>query len=344
MPPTPKELGKPLLPPTQVTRVRFSPDGKTLLAAGYDGLVRRYDVTKPESPVEIPALPGHKGWVTALAPSGDLMISADSWGYMVSRAIISVNSHPSWDIRDAHDGWIRDASVSSDKSKIATCGKDGFVRIWTAEGKKAAEIDAKADVLSVLFAPDGKSVFAGDLFGIVRLFEIPSGKVLRSFDAKELYKLDRIQDVGGAKVLLLDTAGKTLFVGGAIPTGGGFVECTPLLLTFDAATGRRLSQWKGDNNKDGYVTDLAWHPDGFVIGTTSGQPGQGKLFFWKPGDAAPFFSNAKMQNCHSVALHPSGDRLAVSGTNANSAGNGRVKGKDGDYPANVSPIQMWRLS
>ena len=165
-----------------------------------------------------------------------------------------------------------------------------------------------------------------------------------SFDAKDLYKLDRIQDVGGAKVLLLDAAGKTLFVGGAIPTGGGFVECTPLLLAFDRSSGKRLAQWKGESNKEGYVTDLAWHPDGYVVGTTSGQPGQGKLFFWKPGDAAPFFVSAKMPNCHSVCVHPSGDRLAVSGTNANSSGNGRVKGKDGDYPANVSPVQVWTIS
>jgi WD40 repeat protein len=292
--------------------------------------VRRYDISGKE-PVERPARKGHNGWVTSLAVTADDVVTADSWGCLRTSK---------WTVDAAHDGWIRDVSVNG--SKVATCGKDGFVRIWT-DGKKVAEIDAKADVLSVLFAPDGKSVFAGDLFGVVREFEVPAGKVLRTFDAKELYKLDRIQDVGGAKVLLLDAAGKTLFVGGAIPSGGGFVECTPLLLAFDRDTGKRLSQWKGDNNKDGYVTDLAWHPDAYVVGTTSGQPGQGKLFFWKPGDAAPFFVSAKMQNCHSVSVHPSGDRLAVSGTNANSSGNGRVKGKDGDYPANVSPIQMWQL-
>ena len=331
MPPTPKELGKPLLPPTQITRVRFSPDGKTLLAAGFDGLVRRYDVTGPV-PAELPPLKGHNGWVTSLAARGEVVVSTDSWGGLRSAK---------WTVDAAHDGWVRDVSLNG--SKIATCGKDGFVRVWSAEGKKLADWDAKADVLSVLFAPDGTSVFAGDLFGVVREFEVPTGRVLRSFDAKELYKLDRIQDVGGAKVLHLDAAGKTLFVGGAIPTGGGFVECTPLLLAFDRSSGKRLSQWKGDNNKDGYVTDLAWHPDGYVIGTTSGQPGQGKLFFWKPGGAAPFFVSAKMQNCHSVALDPGGERLAVSGTNANSSGNGRVKGKDGDYPANASPVQLWKI-
>jgi WD40 repeat protein len=327
--PSPKEHDKPILPPTQVTRVRFTRSGE-LLAAGFDGTVRRYDLSGKD-PVERPSEKVHDGWVTALASIGDDIVSADSWGGLRAAK---------WTADAAHDGWVRD--VSANGSKIVTCGKDGFVRVWEA-GKKVAEIDAKADVLSVAFAPDGQSVFAGDLFGVVRVFEVPSGKVLRQFDAKELYKLDRIQDVGGAKVLRLDAAGKTLLVGGAIPTGGGFVECTPLLIAFNAATGKRLSQWKGDNNKDGYVTDVAWHPDGYVAGTTSGQPGQGKFFLWKPGDAAPFFVNAKMPNCHSVSIHPNGNWIAVSGTNANSSGNGRVKGKDGDYPANTSPIQVWRV-
>jgi WD40 repeat protein len=198
-------------------------------------------------------------------------------------------------------------------------------------------------VMAVLFAPDGKSVFAGDQFGVVREFAVPTGKVLRTFEAKELHKLDRIQDVGGARCLLLSGDGKTLFVGGTEPKTGGFVQGTPLLIAFDLATGRRVGQFKGTNDNEGYVTDLAWHPDGYVIGTTSGQPGQGKFFFWKPDAEKPFFQGGKLPNCHSVALHPDGDRIAVSATNANSSGNGRVKSKDGEYPANSSPIQLWSV-
>ena len=343
MPPTPKELGKPLLPPTQVTRVRFAPSGE-LLAACLDGTVRRWDVSGKE-PTERPALSGtHKGWVTAVTSGDGKMFTADSWGGLITWHATGNEWKPCCTVYTAHDGWLRALAVSPDGERAVSCGKDGFVRWWaTDDGRRTAELDIQADALSVVYAADGKSVFVGDLFGIVREIAVRGRKELRRFDAKELYKLDRIQDVGGAKVLLLDPAGKTLFVGGAIPTGGGFVECTPLLLAFDAESGKRLSQWKGDNNKDGYVTDLAWHPDGFVAGTTSGQPGQGKFFLWKPGDAAPFFVNTKMPNCHSVAIHPNGSLIAVSGTNANSSGNGRVKGKDGDYPANTSPIQVWRV-
>ena len=333
----PKELGKPLAPPSQVTRVRFSTDGKVLAAACFDGKVRRWDVSGKE-PAELPALAGHNGWVTDLAFGANTLFSADSWG----RLSAWQDAKRLWTVEAAHDGWLRAVAASADGARLVTCGKDGFVRVWTAaEGKKVKEFETKTDVLSVCFASDGKSVFAGDLFGAVREFDIASGRVARTFDAKELHKVDRVQDVGGAKNLLLSDDGKTLFVAGAEPKTGAFVQAIPLLVAFDRATGKRVSQWKGANDNEGYVTDLAWHPDGFVIFTTSGQPGQGKFHFWKPGAATAHVVGGKHPNCHSVALHPDGDRFAVSATNANSSGNGRVKGAKDEYPENTSPVQMW---
>ncbi|WP_439631512.1 WD40 repeat domain-containing protein [Gemmata sp.] len=339
-PTAPKELGKPLTPPTQVARVRFSPDGKVLVAACFDGTVRRWDVSGKE-PAELTAISGHNGWVGGLAFAGSALFSVDSWGRLTA-SDVAAKEPQLWTVEAAHDGWARGVSVVPG-SEVATCGKDGFVRLWNPEtGKRVAEFEVKSDLLSVCFAPDGKTLFAGDLFGVVREFEVPSGKLARTIEALELYKLDRIQDVGGVKNLMVSADGKTLFVAGAEPKSGGFVQCVPLLIAFDR-TGKRLSQFKGANDNEGYVTDLAWHPDGCVAGTTSGQPGQGKFFFWKPGEAAAFATGGKHPNCHSVALAPKGDVMAVSATNANSSGNGRVKGTGGDYPANTSPIQMWTV-
>jgi WD40 repeat protein len=331
------------VPPTQVTRVRFSPDGKTLASACFDGKVRRWDTTGKE-PTELPAFGNHNGWVTDLAFGAKACFSADSWGRLSAWDASAKDAKQLWTVEAAHDGWLRNLSLSTDGSQLATCGKDGFVRVWNVnDGKKLHELEAKTDILSVCFAPDGKSVFAGDLFGTIREFEMSSGKVKRTLEAKELHKLDRIQDVGGVKCLMLSADGKTLFAAGAEPKTGGFVQCIPQLIAFDVASGKRLSQYKGANDNEGYVTDLAWHKDGFVIFTTSGQPGQGKFHIWKPGDATTLFSGGKLPNCHSVALHPDGNTVAVSATNANSSGNGRVKGKDGDYPQNNSPIQLWSV-
>ncbi|MBA4187938.1 MAG: hypothetical protein C0467_07955 [Planctomycetaceae bacterium] len=339
----PKELGKPLVPTTQINRIRFSPDGKMLVAACFDGTVKRWDVSGKE-PIELPAITGHNGWVTSLAFAGTALFSVDSWGRLTATDLSAKESKKLWSVEAAHDGWLRGVAVSPNGERLITGGKDGFARLWnTADGKQIGDFEAKADVLSVCYSPGGKSVFVGDLFGVVRELHTVPGKPVRTFEAKELHKLDRIQDVGGVKNLLISGDGKTLFAAGAEPKSGGFVQCVPLIVAFDLATGKRLSTYKGANDNEGYVTDMAWHPDGYVIGTTSGQPGQGKLFCWKPGEAAPFFSGGKLPNCHSVALHPKGEIVAVSATNANSSGNGRVKGMGGDYPANTSPIQLWTV-
>jgi hypothetical protein len=120
------------------------------------------------------------------------------------------------------------------------------------------------------------------------------------------------------------------------------VQATPHLYAFEWESGKQLSLWKGTTDAEGYIHDLRWNPAGFVMAVTSGQPGQGKLLFWKPGEAKPHFEASK-PNCHSLDLQPDGLRVAVSATNANSSGNGRVKSKDGYYPANTSPIHLWIL-
>jgi len=337
--PPPVELGRPLVPPCQLTRLRFRPDGRVLAAAGCDGKVRRWD-TSADAPADLPPLDGHNGWVGGLAFGPAALFTTDSWGRLTAH---DPDGKHLWTVEVAHDGWARSVAVTADGARLATGGRDGFVRFWDARtGAKAAEVNPAADILGVAFTPDGKTVLAGDLFGVVREFEVPTGKPGRSFEARELHKVDRVQDVGGVRCLLLSPDGATLVVGGAEPKSGGFVECTPLLIAFDRATGRRLWQWKGGAPAEGYVTDLAWHPGGYVVACTSGQPGQGKVLFLRPGEAQPFFQVAK-PNVQGVALTADGAKLAAALTNANSSGNGRVRGAGGDYPQNHSPVQLWRL-
>ncbi|MFM8272406.1 MAG: WD40 repeat domain-containing protein, partial [Gemmata sp.] len=216
-PNAPREAGKPLNPGTQVSRARYAPDGRTLAAACHDGKVRRWDVSGKE-PAELPAVAGHNGWVTTLAFAGHTLFSADSWGRLTATDVSARDARRLWTVEEAHDGWLRALAVAPADAPLATCGKDGFVRFRARDtGEKLYEADLKADVLSVCFGADGKHLFAGDLFGVVREIEVASGKITRTLDAKELHKLDRIQDVGGVKTLMLAGDGKTLFVAGAEP-------------------------------------------------------------------------------------------------------------------------------
>lgn len=341
-----KEL-KSLKTERQQRAVRFTPCGKFLVAAGFDGLVRRWDASSDEF-AELPALPGHGGWVSGLAfhAEGSRLYTADSWGRLRAWNYADVAPQPLWDVADAHGGWIHSLAASLDGKLLVSCGMDRTVRIWdAASGKKLHDLSGHAfDTLCVAFHPDGKSLVSGDLAGVVKQWDVATGAHLRDFDAKALYLSSRLQDVGGVRAIAFDAEGKTLACGGARPTVGGNVQGTPLLILFDWASGAATNTVELGKDADVYVCDFHFDPRGFIVAVTSGNPGVGKLLMHQMGDKEPFFSIG-LPNPHSVSRHPSGLRLAVTATNPNSNGNGRVKSPDGkeEYPGNWSPIHIFDL-
>jgi WD40 repeat protein len=335
----------------QLNAVRFTACGRFLLAAGHDGSVRRFDATSDDLP-ELKPLAGHSGWVQRVVPAlkqGDaapeLAFSADSWGQLRCSSITDDTAPPKWSVAAAHDGWILDLVLSPNGQMLATCGIDRMVRIWsTADGSKKHEFaNPDWEVLSVAFAPDERSVVAGDLSGMVRQWDLVTGKATRELNAAELHKSDRLQEVGGVRKLAFSPDGKQLICAGTKPKVGGNVQGIPAIVVFDWATGQVAKSFELGKEGDVYVTDLVFHPEGFLILTISGNPGVGKLLFRRIDDDAPFFETTKMPNCHSVALHPDQLRLAVVATNGGSNGNGRSLDKEGKYPSNFSPIHIWKL-
>ena len=370
----PKEL-KAFQNDRQLCITRFSPCGNFLVAGAMEGTVRRWRVVekpkaavdveipdapkkKPapknakkapeESPVELVLLPhltGFNGWVQNIAfhPKDKTLFVADTWGKLIATDYEGDAPKPRWEIAAAHDGWIRRLAISADGQHLATCGRDQFVRVWTTAGKLVAEHRAEEEVFAVTFAPAGKVIAFGDAKGRVKTWDFSSKKLVREFDAAVFYKLSRLQDVTGLRVLTFIDGGKSLLVGGCEPAGGGFLEGAPVLVQFDTATGKPHTEWRFGAAKDGFVLDTAWHPGGYLMAVTSGQPGSGKIIFLRPGEKEPFFTSAALANCHSIALHPDGKRFAVVAMNKSSNGNGRPKTADGSYPGNTSPVHLFEI-
>jgi len=354
----PKELAKQFTPtkpknskPFESDRkqhngARYSPCGKFLVAGGYQGNVLRWDVTG-EAPKSLEPLTGHNGWVQAyaFAPSGKWLFTGDSWGRLQAWDYTAEKPKAAWNIAEAHAGWLRSIAVSGDGKVLATCGRDQVVRLWdAATGKKLHELTGhNEDVFVVRFHPDGKSLVSGDLKGVIKQWDLATKKHARDFDAKVLFTLNRLQDVGSVRAIAFDKDGKHMLASGTKPKNGGNVQGVPTILVFDWAGGKQTKEFNLGVDGDVYVCDLQFDSRGFFMAAVSGNPGTGKFAFLRIEDKEPFVMQT-FGNCHALSMHPDQKHLAATGVNGNSSGNGRVKGMGPmDYPGNYSPITFFDI-
>lgn len=328
-------------PDCQLRCARFSLDGRVLFAGGLDASVRRW-LVKKDKLEELPALKGHNGWISRIVvhPTHAL-ISADTWGQLRFTDFEDDKPKVLWKHDEAHDGWIRDVAVSVDGKRIATCGRDRALRVWSREGELLHEHNESEDLLAVTFAPDGHSVWFGNEKGSIQCLGLIEGELVAQVDGSAFYKYDRIQDIGGLQGLVW--YGESLVAYGTKPQNGATVRGVPSIQLYDVKSGEMTKSIEVDTNRFGFIHDLEMHPEGFLMGAASGTPGSGLLFFLRPEEDKPFYKHTKVSNLHSVTMHPDGRRLAFTATNRRSNGNGRRLDENGKYPANNSPIHVFEI-
>ncbi len=327
----------------QLMVARFTTCGRMLIAGGYDASIRRWDLCA-EQTVESSRVAGHRGWVSCLEvqPGGELVFSTDTWGRLQATRGIAENPEVAWHHDEAHDGWIRSLSVSDDGELLVTSGRDGVVRVWSAaDGTLLHQLpDHPAEVFAVAIHPDKKTVVTGDLFGVLRRFALPGGKCLGEVSLEKMHYYERIQDVGGLRLLRFHDRGRTLVCAGGEPQRTGRAIAIPTIHWLDWPDLKIQHSVRLGAQNHGFVFDLAWHPGGYWAVVTSGQPGSGQFLLVKPGQVKPFYNSTKMSNCHSLAVHGDG-RMVVTASNRNSQGNGAVRDKEGNYVANYSPLHVF---
>ena len=154
-----------------ITALAFSPDG-VLLATGdrNGGLV----VWESQSGREYQTLAGPRAAITAVAWRDDanVLVSASEDGTVrlhemaEGRELKNFAAHPTGvlGVTVAHDG------------RIATCGRDKTVKLWSADGQPLRTFEPMDDVvLAVAFDADGGRVIAGDWTGAVRVWSAADG-------------------------------------------------------------------------------------------------------------------------------------------------------------------------
>ncbi|MHC4878171.1 MAG: WD40 repeat domain-containing protein [Planctomycetota bacterium] len=289
----------------------FDPHGRYLFSSSEDYTLQRWNVETGEKI----AWEAHDSWVRDIVflPDGETAISAGCDDRIIFWPTAAEKPEPKVEVV-AHKGWIRSLDVNVDGSLIASGGNDRAVKLWSPNGKLVREMAGhERDVYSVFFHPDGQFLLSGDLDGKVHQWEIDTGKLVRTFEAKDLHTYNGGQQVhyGGIRDITLSPDKKTLALTGlhkATNPLGAVNE--PLNVLFDWDSGKEIRKQPADG-----VRGIGWQIEYLSDGTeivASGGSGGGYLLFFKPEEEKPFHKLKLKDTARDMSLHPDGLHVATA--------------------------------
>lgn len=194
--------------PGPVKAVRFTPDGRSLIAAGgRAGMFGSVVVWDLASKTRTHDFRGHTDQVLAidLAPDGRTLVTgsydwlAKVWDVVEGTELRTLREHT-----DA----IYGVAISPDGDSVATASGDRTAKVWdVASGRKRASLsDATAEVYAVAFAPDGGTVFVAGVDRSIRAYRLEG-------DAATLARSAFAHDAAVMR-LVVGPDGRTLFTAG----------------------------------------------------------------------------------------------------------------------------------
>ena len=275
--------------PGMVYACVFSPDGKTLLAAGGDNAIHVFDA---QSRRPLRELRQHNGSVTCLAfaPDGKLLVSG-SWD-----DTLCFWEWPSGKMLRqfaAHKAGTKALAFASTGKFVAWCHiDDQFIRLWDpATGRELRQYKGhKKFVTALAVSPDGRFVASGDSDG-VQLWDTASGRLLRRHTTPGLE---------WATSLAFSPDSKWV----AIP------EDTLKIALYNVATGKIVRRFSAQMR--GRISGVAFSPDGRTVAAAARDyslvlwdTANGKILHRLPGRNYRWWGGIT-----SLSFSPDGRRLA----------------------------------
>lgn len=165
--------------PTVVWSGRISDDGRWLATAGYDGLVKLWDVATRQPKHD---LKKHKGWVRSVAfsPDGSRLASAGEDGTVV---IWDTASGAEVKTLAAHAAAATCVAFAADGETLASGGGDKVVKLWDpASGTEKGKLEGHGDaILALAWSPDGSRLATASADRTIRLWAMPEARELAAF-------------------------------------------------------------------------------------------------------------------------------------------------------------------
>ena len=160
--------------PTAVWAVQVSKDGTRAATAGYDGLVKLWDLPARTAKHD---LKKHKGWVRSLAfsPDGTKLATAGEDGLVV---LWDATTGQEVKAITAHAGPVTAVAFSPDGATLATGGGDKLVKLWNAaDGAEKGKLEGHGDALwSVAYSPDGSRLATAGADRTIKLWTTSDAK------------------------------------------------------------------------------------------------------------------------------------------------------------------------
>ena len=171
-----------------VTALAFSPNGEMLASADRNGGLTAWDADNGQ---ELFTTAGHKGAVTSLSWRGDskLVASSSEDGTVKLWESAEGKQAKTW---NAHNGGALCVAYSRD-GKLVTCGRDGSVATWNAEGVKQKSFEFTGEMaLRCAWSEGNSRIIASDFAGNVGVWDAKSGKRLGELDSNPRPLAERI--------------------------------------------------------------------------------------------------------------------------------------------------------
>jgi WD40 repeat protein/tRNA A-37 threonylcarbamoyl transferase component Bud32 len=222
-----------------VTTVSFSSDGTRLVTGGIDRTARIWDARTGAPVLTLE----HSAVVTQVEYAPD-----DS-----SVLTLSTTHAYLWDARTGqrlHDlpNGGRCATYSPDGTRVLTAGENDSVALWeVTSGTRVWSDHGSGAGMSAAcgFSRDGSTIAVGDALGVVRIWDVATGKLLRTLSDRAVV-VHHLHFVPGHARL--------------VTTGG---DDTAAL--WDTSSGKVVSRFGGEHG----VKDVATSPDGALLATAS---------------------------------------------------------------------------
>jgi WD40 repeat protein len=252
-----------------VNCIAFAPDSKTLALAGADAqVIHRWDVATAKA--HRPAA-GHHGQIYTLdfAPAGDLLATGGGDWHDTDQVIYLWDAATGKHVRrlEGHTGKVYCVRFSPDGKKLVSGSeREEIFRVWdTATGKELSRFQRKtnedgqtleARVSAVAWSPDGTLLISAHDQGSLLLWDVASGKQIRTFKGHE----------GIVQSLAFSPDGKWLLSGG--------IDRTVRL--WDVETAEECGHF-GDATDS--VKCVAFAPDGRSLAASIGDY-EGAVYLW----------------------------------------------------------------